>query len=59
MAEELFHELCEKLQLLDEVTLLEVLNLTSADLVEVFWDKILDDQDRIRSFFEEEDGESD
>lgn len=50
----LFHELCEKLQQLDEVTLIEVLNLTSEEIVDVFWDRILDDLERIESFFEEE-----
>lgn len=53
----LFHELCEKLQRLDEVTLLELLNLSSEDLVDQFWDVIEDKQELLRAYFAEENGE--
>lgn len=35
-----FEELCERLALLDEVTLMETLELTSEEMVEAFKDKI-------------------
>ena len=35
-----FKEVCEELEALDEVTLLEVLNITSKDIIERFQDKI-------------------
>ncbi len=35
-----FEELCEKLKCIDEITLMEVLEISSEDLVERFEDKI-------------------
>lgn len=37
-----FQEVCEELEKLDEVSLLEVLNITSKEIVERFEDKIED-----------------
>lgn len=50
----LFHELCEKLCQLDEVTLLELFELTSEDLVNEHLDLIEDRQELFRSYFAEE-----
>ena len=41
------HELCEELEKLDEVELLELLYITSQELVEKFQDKIEDNFDRL------------
>jgi hypothetical protein len=43
----LLHEIKERLKDLDEVTLLELLNITSEDLVEMFSDKIEDNADTL------------
>lgn len=43
----LLHEIKERLKELDEVTLLELLNITSEDLVEMFSDKIEDNADTL------------
>jgi hypothetical protein len=40
-------ELLDELKQLDEVTLLEVLEITSDDIVEIFSDKINENLDRI------------
>lgn len=37
-----FQEVCEQLETLDEVTLLEVLDISSKDIIEKFQDKIED-----------------
>jgi uncharacterized protein YecA (UPF0149 family) len=37
-----FHEVCEDLQTLDEITILEILEITSEELIEKFQDKIED-----------------
>ena len=42
-----FNELCEELAKLDETTLLEVLDITSDELVAHFQDKIEDNYDKI------------
>lgn len=42
-----FYELCEDLKKLDEITLMELLNLTSEEIVDAFQDKIEDDFDRL------------
>lgn len=42
-----FEELKERLAMLDEVTLLELLNIHSVDLVERFEDVIEDKQDKL------------
>jgi tRNA A37 methylthiotransferase MiaB len=39
-------ELCEKMKQIDEITLLEILNVESADLVERFIDVIEDNFDK-------------
>jgi hypothetical protein len=41
------HELCEELEKLDEVELLELLDVTSEELVEKFQDKIEDNFDKL------------
>lgn len=45
-----FEEVCERLKKLDEVTLLEVLDISSEDLVERFKDLI---EDKLDDFEEE------
>jgi hypothetical protein len=48
-------DLVEKLKLFDEITLMEILEITSEDLVERFTDKILDKADGLEAELEEED----
>ena len=43
-------ELIESLRLLDEITLMELLNLTSDDLVDAFLDKITENQGKLIQF---------
>lgn len=54
-----FEELCEKLCMEEECSLLELLELSSEDLVERFKDRIEDKEDEIRKSIlpEEEEGE--
>jgi hypothetical protein len=47
-------ELLQRLRNEDEVVLLEILQLTSDDLVDKFLDNIEDDTDRLLSLYEEE-----
>lgn len=47
-------ELAEKLRHLDEVILLEVLEINSDDIVEMFYDKIEERYEELREEFEEE-----
>ena len=47
-------ELCEKLKDIDEITLMELLNITSEDLVSRFIDVIEDDFEHLAEEFEEE-----
>jgi len=42
-----FNELCEELTKLDEITLLEVLDISSEDLVNKFQDRIEDKQEEL------------
>jgi hypothetical protein len=42
-----FYELCEDLKKLDEITLMELLNLTSEEIVDSFQDKIEDNFDKL------------
>jgi hypothetical protein len=42
-----FQELCEDLKKFDETTLLELLNITSEELVDMFQDKIEENLDRL------------
>ena len=43
----LLHEIKERLIELDEITLLELLNITSEDLVELFSDRIEENADKL------------
>ena len=43
----LLHEIKERLIELDEVTLLELLNITSEDIVELFSDRIEENVDKL------------
>jgi len=43
----LLHEIKERLTTLDEVTLLELLNISSEDIVEMFSDRIEDNADKL------------
>jgi hypothetical protein len=43
----LLHEIKERLTALDEVTLLELLNISSEDIVEMFSDRIEDNADKL------------
>ena len=42
-----FQELCEDLKKFDETTLLELLNITSEELIDMFQDKIEENLDRL------------
>lgn len=42
-----FQELCEDLKKFDETTLLELLNITSEELVNMFQDRIEENLDRL------------
>jgi len=42
-----FQELCDDLKKFDETTLLELLNINSGDLVDMFQDKIEENLDRL------------
>lgn len=50
----LFTEICARLKQLDEITLLEVLEINSEELVERFQDKIEDRIDELVEDFEED-----
>jgi hypothetical protein len=43
----LLHEIKERLTALDEITLLELLNISSEDIVEMFSDRIEDNADKL------------
>jgi len=43
----LLHEIKERLTELDEITLLELLNITSEDIVEMFSDRIEENADKL------------
>lgn len=43
----LLHEIKERLIELDEITLLELLNITSEDIVEMFSERIEDNADKL------------
>lgn len=47
----------EKLKLLDEITILEVLNISTEDLLERFTDKIEDRADELEGELEEDEDE--
>lgn len=46
-------ELLEELRSMDEVTLLELLEITSSDIVDMFLDKIIEKDDYIRKEIQE------
>lgn len=48
-----YDELLEKLKLVDELSLLELLELTSDDLVEQFSNKINENLDRVHRYLSE------
>lgn len=48
-----FEELKEKLKRIDEVTLLELLNIDSNDLVERFYDIIEDNQQKLKRMIDD------
>ena len=50
-----FDDLCERLKLEDEVTLLEILDVTSGELVDLLEGTIFDKQQRIRDYYNEDD----
>jgi hypothetical protein len=50
-----FDDLCERLKLEDEVTLLEILDVTSGELVDLLEGVIFDKQQRIRDYYNEYD----
>lgn len=52
-----FEEVCERLKRIDEISLLEVLNLSSEDLVERFRDVIEERYELLAPEFDSEDSE--
>lgn len=50
-----FDDLCERLKQEDEVTLLEILDLTSNEIVDLLEAEIFDRQDRVRNYYNEDD----
>lgn len=54
-----YHELKEKLKYIDEVSLLEILEINSEELVERFSDKIEDRYDELYEEFVEEETQED
>jgi hypothetical protein len=52
-----FADLLERLKLEDEVSLLEILDISSDELVDLLEETIYDKQQRVRNYYEQEDGE--
>ena len=50
-----FDDLCERLKQEDEVTLLEILDLTSNEIVDLLEAEIFDRQQRVRNYYNEDD----
>lgn len=50
-----YNDLLERLKLEDEVTILEILNLTTEELVDTLEPMIYVRQDRVRSYYGEDD----
>lgn len=48
-----FNDLCDLLKKEDEVTLLELLNLSSEELVDILESFIEDNQDKLRNYYNE------
>lgn len=53
-----FDDLCERLKQEDEVSIIEILDLSSSELVDSLESLIFDKQDRIRNYYNAEDEES-
>lgn len=47
------YELIEKLRSLDEVSILELLEITTDDLLDAFSDRVEDNQNRIYRYFDQ------
>lgn len=54
-----FNDLVERLKREDEVTILEILDLSSEELVDLLENEIYDKQDRVRSYYGEADEDVD
>ena len=52
-----FDDLCERLKQEDEVSIIEILDLSSSELVDSLESLIFDKQDRIRNYYNAEDEE--
>jgi hypothetical protein len=52
-----FDDVVERLKLEDEVTLLEILDLSTSELVDLLWSEIYDKQQRVRDYYNEDDAE--
>ena len=50
-------ELCEKLKWLDELSLIDILDIDSEQIIERFIDKIEEQQDALRGDWEDEQGQ--
>ena len=50
-----FDDLCERLKQEDEVTLLEILDLSSKELVDLLEGEIFDRQQRVRDYYGDDD----
>jgi len=50
-----FDDVIERLKLEDEVTLLEILDLSTSELVDLLWSEIYDKQERVREYYNEDD----
>ena len=52
-----FDDVIERLKLEDELTLLEILDLSTNELVDLLWSEIYDRQQRVRDYYNEDDSE--
>ena len=50
-----FDDVIERLKLEDEVTILEILDLSTSELVDLLWSEIYDKQERVREYYNEDD----
>jgi hypothetical protein len=48
------HDLLEELRKVDEITLMELLGVTSDDLVDAFFEKVDEEQERLIKYFNDE-----
>jgi len=51
----MFNDLLERLKQEDEVTLLEILDISSSELVDILESEICDRQQRVRDYYGEDD----